>query len=343
MMNSPEFSNNKSNKMFDINNEVKEKSEHNSNQPSETFTFRNDQKNQFNNLSFYESFHTSSQKESETSEKYSANEKIQIPPPKKEEINRKKLNKTNEIKINNIRLKDINIRNKKGNKSDLIDINYKTEINKSPNFIQKKINEIKRKSSSKSQKKNKLKLFKNSFSINTSKKNMVPQLDSKKKLLINQVLPNKDSISISTSKYRANVKNPLNLKKRTENNSAKNSLNESIRNNEYRPSLSEISAKKIHGKTLDEKMDIYLANQDSLNKSIQTYMEKQDNTMQAIVQNQKNTMQFMQVVTQNQKDIKNLMKKQDGYMENQKEIYQALMFNLQQLSGDVKNLKKNKK
>ena len=54
-------------------------------------------------------------------------------------------------------------------------------------------------------------------------------------------------------------------------------------------------------------------------------------------------MQFMQVVTQNQNDIKNLMEKQDGYMENQNVIYQALMLNLQQLSGDVKNLKKNKK
>lgn len=334
MMNSPEFSNNKSNKMFDINNEVKEKSEHNSNPPSETFTFRNDQKNQFNNLSFYESFHTSSQKESETSEKYSANEKIQILPPNKEEINRKKLIKTDEIKINNIRLKDINIRNKKENKSDLIDINYKTEINKSPiNLIKKKIDKIKRDrdSSSKSQKKNKLKL--NSFSIFTSKKNMVPQLESKKKQIINQVTLNKDSISINTSKFPANLKIPLNLKKSTENNSAKISLYGSIRNNKYRPSISEISAEKIHGKTLDEKMDIYLANQDSLNKSIQTYMEKQDNTMK----------DFMQVVTQNQKDIKNLMKKQDGYMENQNVIYQALMLNLQQLSGDVKNLKKNKK
>ena len=160
---------------------------------------------------------------------------------------------------------------------------------------------------------------------------------SKKMTNINNKV--KENISINTSKYRANLKIPLNLKKSTENNSAKNNLYGSIRNNEYRPSISEISAEKIHGKTLDEKMDTYLANQDSLNKSIQTYMEKQDDTMQVIVQNQKD---FMQVVTQNQKDIKNLMKKQDGYMENQKVIYQALMLNLQQLSGDVKNLKKNK-
>ena len=124
----------------------------------------------------------------------------------------------------------------------------------------------------------------------------------------------KMTISINTSKYRGNLKNPLNLKKSTENNSAKNNLYGSIRNNEYRPSLSEISAEKIHAKTLDEKMDIYLANQDSFNKSIQTYMEKQDDTNQSI----------------------------KAFIQNQKDIYEALMLNLQQLSGDVKNLKKNK-
>ena len=136
---------------------------------------------------------------------------------------------------------------------------------------------------------------------------------SKKMTNINNKV--KENISINTSKYRANAKNPLNLKKSTENNSAKISLYGSIRNNKYRPSISEISAEKIHGKTLDEKMDIYLANQDSLNKSIQTYMEKQDDTNQSI----------------------------KAFIQNQKVIYQALMLNLQQLSGDVKNLKKNKK
>ena len=91
-----------------------------------------------------------------------------------------------------------------------------------------------------------------------------------------------------------------------ENNSAKNSLERSIRKNEYSPSLSMIPPERIRDKNLNEKMDIYLDNQYSLNISIKYFLTKQDE-----------------------------------YMDNQRDIYKALIRNLQQLGGDMKDLKDN--
>ena len=112
----------------------------------------------------------------------------------------------------------------------------------------------------------------------------------------------------------------LNIKKSTENNSAKNNIYGTIRKNEHRPSFAMIPEEKIGAKTLNEKMDIYLKNQYSLNKSIQAFMDKQDKYM---------------------KKQGEYMAKLDKYMDNQKYIYKALILNLQQLSGDMKGLKKN--
>ena len=39
--------------------------------------------------------------------------------------------------------------------------------------------------------------------------------------------------------------------------------------------------------------------------------------------------------------IKYFMTKQDEYMDNQRDIYKALIRNLQQLGGDMKDLKEN--
>jgi hypothetical protein len=344
IINTPKFSTNKSKKMSSINEDVKEKNEQNSNTSSENFSFRLDQHNQYNNHSYYEIHHTSSQKGSEMSEKYSINEKIQRHTTRdKEKINHRMLNKRDEININNIILRNINAKKKTEYKSDLMNINHKTDLNKPAiNSIQEKmlgpkfIKKIKKKSSSKSQKKKKLKLnnIKNSFSSYISKSNIaIHSLNSKEKQIINQVISNKNSISNDTSKYQSNIITPLNVKNSTENNSAKSSLYGSIRKNEYRPSFSVISAEKIHGLTLNEKMDIYLDNQYSLNQSIEKYMKKQDDYMKK----QDDYMKKQDDYMKNQDDY---MKNQDDYMKNQKDIYTALFRNLQQISGDVKDLKK---
>ena len=67
-----------------------------------------------------------------------------------------------------------------------------------------------------------------------------------------------------------------------------------------------IPPERIRAKNLNEKMDIYLDNQYSLNISIKYFMTKQDE-----------------------------------YMDNQRDIYKALIRNLQQLGGDMKDLKDN--
>ena len=143
----------------------------------------------------------------------------------------------------------------------------------------------------------KLTSIKNS-SLNSTSKNNITSSNRKEKQISN--------ILNRTSKNQLNIINHSNGKINMENNSAKNSLERSIRKNEYSPSLSMIPPERIRDKNLNEKMDIYLDNQYSLNISIKYFMTKQDE-----------------------------------YMDNQRDIYKALIRNLQQLGGDLKNLKEN--
>ena len=156
IINSPEFGNYKSKTITNINKEVEKEKVQHSNTPSENFSFRFSQQNHYNNLGYYESHHAS-----EMSEKNSHNEKVQSHTIReKQNINHSMTNKTDEIKIKDIILSNINARKKKEYKSDLIKINHKTDLNKSAiNSIQEKmldikfIEKIKKKSFSKSQKK----------------------------------------------------------------------------------------------------------------------------------------------------------------------------------------------
>ena len=321
IINTPKFINNKSKTITNVNKDVEKEKEQSSNTPSENFSFRYEQQKRYNNHGYYESNQTSFQKDSEKSEKYSVNEKIQShTTTEKGNINHSMLNKRDEIKINNIIRRNINAMKKKEYKRDLMNINH-IDLNKSAiNPIQEKmispkfIEKIKKKSSSKSQKKKKLKLNNNkiSYSSHISKNNLtISSLDSKENKIINQVISNENSTLNNKSKYQSNIIKPSNLKKSAENNSDKNNIYGSIKKNEYRPPFSVIPAEKIHAKTPKEKMDIYLDNQYSLNETIKGFIKKQED----------------------------YMKKQDNYMENQKYIYQALIRNLNQLSGDVKGLK----
>lgn len=142
-------------------------------------------------------------------------------------------------------------------------------------------------------------------SLNSTSKNNITSSNRKEKQISN--------ILNRTSKNQLNIINHSNGKINMENNSAKNSLERSIRKNEYSPSLSMIPPERIRAKNLNEKMDIYLDNQYSLNISIKYFLTKQEE----------------------------YMKKQDEYMDNQRDIYKALIRNLQQLGGDMKDLKDN--
>ena len=302
--NTPKFKSFENQTISIINKDEKNREKQSSKAPSEkSFSFR-----QYNNLGFYESQHSSSQKVSETSDKYAIQNNVESHTTRtNERINYNILpNKGNEISLNEIILRNNNARKKNESRKKLfeiidskIDLN-KSVINKSKKVtFPKNIENLKKKSSSKSRNKDKMKptSTKNS-SLNSTSKNNITSSNRKEKQISN--------ILNRTSKNQLNIINHSNGKINMENNSAKNSLERSIRKNEYSPSLSMIPPERIRAKNLNEKMDIYLDNQYSLNISIKYFMTKQDE-----------------------------------YMDNQRDIYKALIRNLQQLGGDLKDLKEN--
>ena len=321
----PKFKNNENKKISIINKEEKNIEKESSNASSEkSFSFGN-----YKNLAYYES---SCQKESETSSKYSIQKKIESHTTitKKSSINNNILpNNRNEISLNEIILRNINSRkkNEPGKKlmniiDNKIDLN-KSVINESKKMIIPKIIEkIKKRSSSKSRNKDRKKLSSIIYSsFSSTSKNIMTLPNQKEKQISNTIIPYKNNIINKTSKNQSNIINGSNAKISMENNSAKNSLERSIRKNEFSPSFPMISANKTHGLTLDKKIDIMLDNQYSLNQEIKHYMKNQEGYME---------------------NLQGHMKNLEGYMAKQDIVINALADNLKQLSGDVKILKEKK-
>ena len=214
--NTPKFKSFENQTISIINKDEKNREKQSSKAPSEkSFSFR-----QYNNLGFYESQHSSSQKVSETSDKYAIQNNIESHTTRiNERINYNILpNKGNEISLNVIILRNINARKKNESRKKLfeiidskIDLN-KSVINKSKKVtFPKNIENLKKKSSSKSRNKDKMKptSTKNS-SLNSTSKNNITSSNRKEKQISN--------ILNRTSKNQLNIINHSNGKINMENN-----------------------------------------------------------------------------------------------------------------------------